>query len=281
MLTIFTICKPFVGHSRIIQTNAIKSWTLLKPRPQIILFGDELGIAEIAGQLNVQHAPKLKRNQQGTPLLNDAFFQSHQLAENDILVYVNADIIFFNDMVLAVKRVQTTSLEQFLIIGRRTNLALSELIDFENANWEEQLRLMGAKKGTLVAAVCKDYFIFTKPLYAEIPEFAVGRGNWDSWLVAQAHRKKIPVIDATPILATIHQNHDYAHLGGGAVASVIGMEARQNARLGGGMNLIYGSASNWQLTADGLKRKRLSALTSFLLDLPRFFRLLRYLFSLR
>jgi hypothetical protein len=67
MLTIFTICKPFVGHSRIIQTNAIRSWTLLNPRPQIILFGNESGTAEIVAQLKIQHVPELKRNQLARP----------------------------------------------------------------------------------------------------------------------------------------------------------------------------------------------------------------------
>jgi len=281
MLTIFTICKPFLGHSHIIQYNAVKSWTLLKPRPQIILFGDEPGTAQVADQPGVQHVPGLKCNQNGTPLLNDAFYQAHHLAKNDVLVYANADIIFFNDIVSAIKQVQSASFEQFLIIGRRTNFTLTEPIDFESKNWEEQLRFSVATKGLLGAVVCKDYFVFTKPLYTAIPEFVVGRGNWDNWMVAQAHRQKTPVIDATPVLTAVHQNHNYAHLDGGGMASVMGLEARQNAELGGGMNLVHGSASNWQLTADGLKRKRLPVLIYFLLDLPRFFQLLRYLFSLR
>jgi hypothetical protein len=31
MLTLFTTAKPFLGHTSIIQRNALKSWTLLHP----------------------------------------------------------------------------------------------------------------------------------------------------------------------------------------------------------------------------------------------------------
>lgn len=274
MLTIFTICKPFTGHSHTIQVNALKSWTLLQPRPQIIVFGNESGTARVAHQLGLQHVPQLACNQYGTPLLSDAFSQAHHLAENDILVYANADIMFFNDLVATIAQARAASFDQFLIIGQRINFDVVGLIDFEDEAWEPRLRSQIATSGQLSAVVCKDYFVFTKPLFADIPQFAVGRGNWDNWMVAAAHRQKIPVIDATPVLAAVHQNHNYAHLPGGSITSVLGTEARQNATVGGGMNLIYGSASSWQFTAAGLKRQRLSPLMFFLFDLPRFMRLL-------
>ena len=39
MLTLFAVPKPFRDHTAMIQRNAITSWTLLRPHPQIILFG--------------------------------------------------------------------------------------------------------------------------------------------------------------------------------------------------------------------------------------------------
>ena len=53
MFTIFTIPKPFQGHIGTIQRNAIQSWTLLHPRPEIILFGSEAGTAQVAAELRV------------------------------------------------------------------------------------------------------------------------------------------------------------------------------------------------------------------------------------
>gem|GEM_PF-7001836 len=48
MLTLFTTAKPFEGHSGVIQRNTLKSWKLLHPDIEIILFGDDAGGAEIA-----------------------------------------------------------------------------------------------------------------------------------------------------------------------------------------------------------------------------------------
>ena len=46
MLTFFTTAKPFVGHSGVIQRNALKSWTLMHPFAEVILFGNETGGAD-------------------------------------------------------------------------------------------------------------------------------------------------------------------------------------------------------------------------------------------
>ena len=43
MLTFFTTGKPFRGHSGIIQRNALRSWLLLDPDVEVILFGDDEG----------------------------------------------------------------------------------------------------------------------------------------------------------------------------------------------------------------------------------------------
>jgi hypothetical protein len=51
MLTLFTTAKPFEGHSGVIQRNALKSWKLLHPDIEIILFGDDAGGAELAREL--------------------------------------------------------------------------------------------------------------------------------------------------------------------------------------------------------------------------------------
>jgi hypothetical protein len=49
MLTIFSTPKPFHGHSGIIQRNALKSWTLLHPDVEVILFGIEDGPPRLVG----------------------------------------------------------------------------------------------------------------------------------------------------------------------------------------------------------------------------------------
>ena len=58
MLTIFSTPKPFVGHIGIIQRNAIKSWTLLHPDVEVILFGDDEGAAQACQDLGIRHEPE-------------------------------------------------------------------------------------------------------------------------------------------------------------------------------------------------------------------------------
>ncbi|BAZ48101.1 putative glycosyl transferase [Nostoc sp. NIES-4103] len=279
-ITIFTVPKPFEGHIGIIQENAIKSWTLLEPRPQIILFGNEKGTDEIAKKLGVVHISDINCNEYGTPLLDSIFWQAQALAPGSIITYVNTDIILLNDFLIAVKQLQDSSFKKFLITGRRVDVDITEPLEFEQPTWETDLRHLAAQQGKLASVVCQDYFVFPKPLYAEIPSFAVGRGHWDHWVVYYAHQMKIPVVDATDVVTAIHQNHNYSHLSGGrGVAYVKGEEAKQNAKLAGGMHLVDGASANWKLTPSGLKkRKPLSAFFAFIFDLPRFGKLLQELF---
>ena len=79
-LALFSTPKNFRGHFATIQRNAITSWTHLDPRPEILLFGNEEGTAEIAAGLGIRHFPNVARNEFGTPLLNDLFGQAAQHA---------------------------------------------------------------------------------------------------------------------------------------------------------------------------------------------------------
>src|SRR5712691_9090902 len=97
MLTIFALPKRFRGHFGVIQRNAISQWARLRPRPEILLFGNEEGTGEIALELGVRHIPEMKCNEYGTPLLSDLFAKAHALASHDILCYVNADIMLLGD----------------------------------------------------------------------------------------------------------------------------------------------------------------------------------------
>ena len=280
MITIFSIPKAFEGRTHLIQTNAIKSWTRLNPPPQIILFGDEPGTAQMAEAAALQHIPQIECNQLGTPLLHNVFALAHRLASQPILAYVNADIILLNDFLPAIEQVQLAFPERFLMLGRRVDLTVTEPINFVTPAWENKLRHRAAQEGVLAARVCKDYFVFPQPLFAEIPPFAVGRGHWDNWMVYAARRLGLPVIEATKVVTAIHQNHDYSHIPGGrGQAYVTSQEAKQNAKLAGGMRLVEGVAANWQLTPSGLKPQYLPPLAQFLADLPRFGRLLIELFG--
>lgn len=93
MLTLFACPKPFHGEMGAIQQNAIRSWLLLRPKPRVILFGNDYGTEAIAANLGVDHVPNVRRNDYGTPLVNDLFMQVPRLSDSKLLCYVNSDII--------------------------------------------------------------------------------------------------------------------------------------------------------------------------------------------
>src|SRR5690242_19136057 len=118
MLTIFATPKPFRGHIAVIQRNAIRSWTLLRPACEIILLGDEEGIAETAAEFGLRHISDVARNSFGTPLVSDLFRQAQQLSSRNFFCYVNSDIVLMDDFMEAIRRVAKEK-SRFLLVGHR------------------------------------------------------------------------------------------------------------------------------------------------------------------
>ena len=139
MVTIFSIPKAFEGHIGTIQRNAITSWTLLRPRPEIVLFGNEIGTAELVAELGLRHNEEVARNEFDTPLLNYIFAKAQADPRADVLCYVNADIILLQDFVDAVERTQDWA-KRFLMVGQCWDTDIAEPLGFDRPGWEKHLR---------------------------------------------------------------------------------------------------------------------------------------------
>jgi hypothetical protein len=230
VLTVFSVPKPFAGHIGLIQRNAVESWKRLHPHVQVILFGD---VAAAAAELGVEHA-EIARNEHGTPLLNAAFECAEDRRRHDLLCFVNADVILFRDLVAAVGRVRADA-GRFLLVGESWNARIEAPLLFD-AQWEERLGGIGRKRG----ADAIDYFVFSAGLFAAMPPFAVGRTAFDNWLIWHARRTAEVVVDATPVVHPLHQDHDYGHFAGGLDGIRASDEARRNRELaGGGKERLY------------------------------------------
>ena len=210
MITIFAMPKAFDGHIGIIQRNAITSWTRLSPRPEIILFGDEAGTADFAGELGLRHIAGIRRNAQGTPFLDDLFSQAQAAASFPIAAYVNSDIILFDEFLRAIDEV-TAWRPEFLMAGRRWDIDIGAPLDFSMADWEQRLRTDVARRGKRRSVSWIDYFVFPPGMYREVPPMLIGRLWWDNWLVWKAGDLGAPVVDSSPRVLAVHQNHGYAH----------------------------------------------------------------------
>ncbi len=254
MLTIFTTPKAFKGHFAIIQENAIESWCQLCPKCQLILLGNEKGVAEIAQKYHAQHIPDVATNEFGTPLLPDIFKKAYKEARFNILAYINCDVILTDDFTEAIKQIK---FPRFFLTGRRWNLNAKSKLEFKN-RWQEKLKSRVLKEGRLDRYGANDYFVFTPKIDFEMPDFAVGRTAWDNWLVYKARYLKIPVIDATNVVWAIHQKHDYSHAGGYQQVWH-GPESQRNQELAGDRRKFFNvKDANYLLTKNGLKKPKLT-----------------------
>ncbi|HEY4120447.1 MAG TPA: glycosyltransferase family A protein, partial [Byssovorax sp.] len=92
-ITLFASPKPFKGHSGIIQRNAYRSWAKLGC--EVLVMGDSEGGAEICRELGFRHLPVVEKSPHGPPLLSSLWSLAREHASNDIICYVNSDIVLF------------------------------------------------------------------------------------------------------------------------------------------------------------------------------------------
>ncbi len=236
-LTIFTSTKPFTNpHINIIQRNAIRSWQGLGDEVEVLLMGNEAGMAEAAADLNVRHFPDVTCNQLGTPLLNAMIDLARQSNPSPVLMYSNADMLYLPDL-LESARAAASLADRFLLFGQRWDLDVGESLDF-SPGWSERLQADLQRRGKLHPPLGSDYFIFPRDCFTDIPAFTVGRSAWDNWMIYSALTGGLLTLDATPSVTAIHQNHDYAHLEGNRPPYHM-EESEVNRRLAGGKSHLY------------------------------------------
>ncbi len=236
-LTIFTAPKPFTNpHIALIQRNAIRSWKALGPGVEVLLIGDETGMAEAAAELGVAHLPGVQRNANGTPLVSSMFDLARRNSSAPLLACVNADIVLTPD-VIAGAQAALKQTARFLLVGQRWDLDVREPLDFA-PGWPERLRERAQREGRLHRASGSDYFIFPRDCFANMPPFAIGRAGWDNWMIYSGRAQGWPVIDGSADIFIVHQNHDYSHLPGGQPHYKL-PETFENIRLAGGKRAIF------------------------------------------
>ena len=280
MLTIFAIPKSFDGIDDLHQRNAINSWKQIVDGRDILLVGDG-SIQKTAEDLGVGFVGGVKKNRQGTPLISSAFQLARAHSKTPVLVYANCDMIMFEEIRGAIELLRDQSdFPNYLATTRRINLKVDQLVDFSNPSAVEELRRATLQRGVIESLVCKDIMIFPRDLYHSIPDFSVGRGNWDNWMVQRAKTLGATIVRMTKDIPTVHQAHSY---NSGDISSrgscyVTSEEARENQRLGGGRHLINGSTCDYFLDNRGFTPSRWKWLHGeFWRDFPRFAGLLMQL----
>lgn len=259
LITLFSAPKPFTDpHIAMIQRNAIRSWTLL-PHVEVILLGEETGLAEAARELGVKHIPHVTRNTNGTPLISSMFNLAREHGTSPLLCIVNADVILMSDFLEAARRSRMLR-DKYVLLSQRWDYDITEQINFAEG-WESQLREDVRKQNQLHRPAGSDFFLFPLSTFHDIPPFTIGRAGWDNWMIYKARREGWAVIDCTPSVMIVHQNHDYSHLPAGK-PHYEHPDTNENIRLAGGQaNIRYTILDATHQLADGklLRPKMTSA----------------------
>lgn len=254
MITLFTAPKAFTGAIGRLQRNAVWSWLALGSQVEVLLVGEEEGMARAAAELGVRLLPSIERNEQGTPLVSSVFHQAEGEARHDLLCYLNADIILLPEFLTAVEEV-SRRFNRFLMVGQRLDVEVSEqwnLTDFEDRTKLEALTAR-AKPHPPGGS---DYFVYRRGQFVDMPAFALGRSGWDNWMIYAGRAQGLPVIDASQEVTILHQDHDYRHLPGGQSHYRL-PESRRNVQLAGGQQTMFTLAdANWELASGRLRRRR-------------------------
>jgi hypothetical protein len=242
----------------VIQDNAIASWTRLGRDCDVVLLGDDPGVAEAAARHGVRHEPAIARNAFGTPLLSAVLRRIDQLATSRLVALVNADIVLLADFLPTLRSVDRNH-RHFMLVASRFNCRFDTPLRFETG-WDAALRARARAENRMYPAAGSDIFVFPRGLFGAIPDLAIGRGYWDNWLMREARRKHARLIDATACVTTVHQEHGYDHVPGVPAAAddapiYRGQEGRRNLALAGGHRGLYTVFdATHVLTADGRLR---------------------------
>lgn len=253
----FTICavpKSFEdGHVAMLQNNAIRSWTELGPVAEIILCGDDAGVADAAQRFGTLHIGGVKCVDSGQPFLNDVVARTQQIASNDVIVYISADIVLFRDFAGALEATANYFPNEFVMIGARWDWASPVAIDF-SGDWISWVIALAKKQGHKHSDYGMDYFAFRRGVFDSMLEYIVGWYAWDNALVLDIVERKIPLVNATHDVFAIHQNHPERIRDRGKVGTA--WQRIWNLNLAGGLPKLreggggHIGRSNWKL-ADG------------------------------
>jgi hypothetical protein len=162
-------------------------------------------------------------------------------SDSPLLAIINTDIILTSDFVRAAQALAAMARSGvlrngFVLLSRRWDLAVPYLLEYEDG-WEQRLRKAAQEQGVLHRPTGSDFFLFPRSCYTEVPDFTIGRAGWDNWMIYEARKRGWAVVDGTPSMLVVHQNHDYRHLPG-AKPHYNHPDTQVNTRLAGGQAAI-------------------------------------------
>lgn len=203
--TIFTAPKPHTDEAVARrQRRAIMSWAVLDPSPEVLIFGDDDGVTDLRRELGLRSVPNPVVGDTGIPILSDLFAAAERTASHGHLCYVNSDIVLFDDFPSACTEAWTWQPDAVLV-GSRCDV--DDYIDGSSTaadRWST-----GARAKAADGQVCMgtDFCGYSRGTFSTMPPFAIGRTAFDNWLMWQARREGLPLVDLSEAVTALHVRH--------------------------------------------------------------------------
>jgi hypothetical protein len=230
----------------------VRSWLELRPKPAVFVFGNAPGTAEYCAEFGLTHILDALDVIDGTGKIRDMAAKVESASEAGYFCFINADIILTSSMMQAIPAV-TARLSRFLLGVSPWNVDVNEELTFA-PGWEDALERRAQAENALRSHRASDLFLYPRGFLAAAPELVIGRWWTDNGLMWYARRTGAALIDGTPGILAVHQNHTYGHLGEHASDLNQTAGAIWNVHVIGGRRHIYSwSFATHYYTRQGLR----------------------------
>ena len=270
--TVFITPRDFTGDAGRAQRRAIRSWTLLRPRPRIVLMvrpltrcapaaaptpmqGSGVGYGEICREFQCTVDPRIDLNLVGMPLAG-SLLATAEAAPTDVSIIINSDILLSQSFVEALAKA-SAHFQDFFMTGARFDLEdLPPHLEPSHSTWNTaHFDSYVREYGVLHTAGGADYFAWNNRLGADrtplilghMPPFIRGKSKFDNWFVHEVVQGGFrEAIDGTGYVVAAHVKHGYDGAGP-AAAGGGGLSKDAVSRGSSGTFWQKDKASNWQI----------------------------------
>jgi len=229
LLSVFTTLfdkdrsTPEGEQKYLIQRNTLIAFANLGESVEMTVFTDSPQIQALCAELapSVVCSSNFRTNSHGTPVLKSMYLHIENATAAPFYGYVNADIIFTDALLKALRAVQRGIHEgvlhrRVLVVGKRTNfempfpLTMSSPMVLNRSSGPSVIDKMAAR-GKVFQPDAEDFFFVHRNSldWSQIADFVIGRVAYDNWLVDHAFHQGLDRVDVTNTVHAVHQTgHD-------------------------------------------------------------------------
>ena len=223
---LFVVFTTFVEDParRPMHLAAIRNWALLGPYVKPILFtqtpNSSLNTIAHENGWDIMAVPRT--NQYGTPFIRDMYFVAYKSYKSMYYGYTNGDILFSYSVLYTLMAVHSyfdlqkdkLDANTTFVVGTRSDYALTEA----SPSWlhhPEHVEQLTVKQPLYIGGV--DYFITTRYGFpwSDMLDLVIGRAGIDNYLLGEAVRRKMNMVDVTETMPVLHlqgRNGTLTHL---------------------------------------------------------------------